>query len=88
MRGRAGAVSYTHLTLPGWAERVERYGAPAAAYAVRIEMADGRVTTRPITPEDGASWATTLDLDRGAVRSVAVVDGNGYVWCEAELATS
>jgi hypothetical protein len=76
------------LTLPGWAERVERYGAPAAAYAVRIETADGRVTTRPITPEDGASWATTLDLDRGAVRSVAVVDGNGYVWCEAELATS
>ena len=67
---------------------MERYGVSGAAYAVRIETVDGRATTRLITPTDGASWAATLDLDRATVRSVAVVDGNGYVWCEVELATS
>jgi anti-sigma factor RsiW len=77
-----------YLTLPGWAEQVERYGAPGAAYAVRIETTDGNVTTRPITPTDGASWATTLDVAAGAVRSVAVVDGNGYVWCQADLGST
>jgi hypothetical protein len=73
------------LTLPGWAEQVERYGASGAGYAVRIESTDGRVVTRPITPRDGASWATTLDVDAAAVRSVAIVDDTGYVWCHAEL---
>jgi hypothetical protein len=76
------------MTLPGWAEQVARYGAPAAAYAVRIETTEGEVVTRPITPTDGASWATTLDLDAATVRSVAVVDGNGYVWCQADLGST
>lgn len=73
------------MTLPGWAEQIERYGPSAAGYTVHIETDDGQVTSRPVTLDDQASWATTLDVEADAVRSVSVVDGNGNVWCHADF---
>ncbi len=74
------------MTLPGWADRIERYGLADDRYAVHIETNDGRVTTRPLTVTDDASWATTLDIDADTVTTVAVVDSDGHIWCEAEFA--
>ena len=76
------------LTLPGWAEQVERYGVSGAAYAVRIEMAGRPATTRLITPTDGASWAATLDLDRVSPCGPWRWSTATGTWCEVELATS
>jgi hypothetical protein len=74
-----------YMTLPGWAEQVERLGLPAADYTVRIETDDGDVITQPVTLADDASWATTLDVDPDSVTSVAVVGADGYVWCQARF---
>jgi hypothetical protein len=72
-----------YMTLPGWAEQVERLGLSDAAYQVRIETDDGDVITQPVTLADDASWATTLDVDPDSVTSVAVVGTDGYIWCQA-----
>jgi hypothetical protein len=71
------------MSLPGWAEQIQRYGVSDAGYTVHIETDDGDVTQRPVTLDDDASWATTLDIDADTVTSVSVVDGNGVVWCHA-----
>jgi hypothetical protein len=71
------------MTLPGWAEQVERLGLSNVGYTVRIETDDGDVTTEPVTLTDDASWATSLDVDAGSVATVALVGADGYVWCEA-----
>jgi hypothetical protein len=73
------------MTLPGWAEQVERYGPSSATYALRIETSDGDVTTRRVTLDDQASWATTLDVDPDSVTTVALVDRDGRVWCRGRF---
>jgi anti-sigma factor RsiW len=78
-----GATTSLFMTLPGWVEQIERYAGPGASYTVRVETRDGRVTANPVTLSDTASWSATLDID--AVKSVAVVDASGYVWCQAEF---
>ena len=73
------------MTLPGWAEQIERYGPSSAIYAMRIETSDGDVTTRPVTLDDHASWATSLDVDPDSVTTVALVDRDGRVWCRGRF---
>ena len=73
------------MTLPGWAEQLDQYGLSDSGYTVRIETDDGRVTTRTLTVADDASWAATLDIEADTVDAVAVVDGDGYVWCQADF---
>jgi hypothetical protein len=82
---RHDAPASLFMTLPGWAEQIERHGQAADYYAVRIETSNGQVTTRPVTLNADASWATTLDLEADAVTTVALVDGDGDVWCQARF---
>ena len=74
------------MSLPGWADQIQRYGPADATYSLRIETTDGHLTNQPVTLRDDASWAVQLDLDLGAVANVAVVDADGYVWCQAQFA--
>jgi hypothetical protein len=76
------------MTLPGWAEQIERRGQPADYYAMRIETDGGEVITRPVELTADATWATTLGVGAEAVRTVALVSGDGHVWCEAEFESS
>jgi hypothetical protein len=74
-----------YMTLPGWVDRVRRYGQGGDTYAVRVDVADGMVRTLPVTLDAGSSWAMTLDIDPDRVTAVALVDSRGYVWCQAEF---
>lgn len=73
------------MTLPGWAEQIARDGTSNASYSVRVETTDGRVTTRPVSLSGDSTWAVALDLDVDKVTNVAVVDGDGYIWCQARF---
>lgn len=73
------------MTLPGWAEQIERYGTSDAEYTVQIETDDGHFTQRSVSLDEDASWATALDVDADTVTSVAVVDDEGVVWCQADF---
>jgi hypothetical protein len=76
------------MTLPGWAEEVERRGLSEAGYLVRIETDDGQTATRPVALAADATWVTpldALDIEPEAVASVALVGPDGYVWCRAAL---
>jgi hypothetical protein len=82
-----GEPDSLHVTLPGWAEQIERYGPSDTSYELRIESRDGQIETGPVDLSGDASWTTPLDIDADAVTAVAVVDGNGYVWCSADVRT-
>jgi hypothetical protein len=73
------------VALPAWAAQIERYGPSGATYELRIESRDGDIRTRPVDLSGDASWTTSLDIDADAVAQVAVVDGDGHVWCSADV---
>lgn len=73
------------MSLPGWADQVTSYGHPGDTYTLRIERRDGPARVVPVAMNADASWATTLDFDANAITSVAMVDGQGHVWCRAQL---
>ena len=76
-----------HVTLPGWAEQIERYGPSDTSYGLRIESRDGQIATGPVDLSGDATWTTSLDIDADAITTVAVVDSDGYVWCSADIGT-
>jgi hypothetical protein len=73
------------MTLPGWSPQIERYAVPDEAYALRIERNDQAPRLVPFDVEHDSSWGATLDVDPDSITSVAVVDSQGHVWCQAEL---
>ncbi len=81
-----GDRSWIFVSVPGW--RV--WDDPAGAtrnYELRAELDDG--STADLGPiqfggEDG-SWGTTVDVDAGRIRSVAIVDDTGRVWCQGRF---
>lgn len=73
------------LTVPGWVDQVERYGEPGDAYALRIGHSAEAPLLVPLDLGAAASWAIDLDIDPYAITDIAVVDGEGDVWCEAEI---
>jgi hypothetical protein len=76
------------MTLPGWVDQIGRYAQPDTTYAVRLQRTDGPDRLLPVVMNGQSSWATALDVDPHAITSVALVDNRGYVWCQAQLATS
>ena len=74
------------------APRLGRAGGALRRFRCRLRRAhrDGRRPRHDAPDHTDRRGVVGRDarLDRATVRSVAVVDGNGYVWCEAELATS
>lgn len=73
------------MTLPGWADQIERYAPPDQTYALRIERGDRTPRLVPLDLEHDSSWGATLDVDPDSITAVAVVDSQGHVWCQAEL---
>lgn len=73
------------MTLPGWSDQIERYAPPHQTYVLRIERGDGAPRLVPLDLEHDSSWGATLDVDPDSITAVAVVDGQGHVWCQAEL---
>ncbi len=73
------------MTLPGWSDQIERYAVPDETYALRIERNDQAPRLVPFDIEHDSSWGATLDVDPDSITSVAVVDSQGHVWCEAKL---
>ena len=73
------------LTMPAWVEWVERYGEPGDAYALRIGHSAGAPRLVPLDLGAAASWAIDLDIDPDAITDIALVDGEGDVWCEAVI---
>jgi hypothetical protein len=73
------------MTLPGWSDQIERYALPDETYALRIDRTDQPPRLVPFDVEHDSSWGATLDVDPDSITSVAVVDSQGHVWCQAEL---
>jgi hypothetical protein len=73
------------MTLPGWSAQIERYGVPDETYALRIEGSHQAPRLVPFDIEHDSSWGATVDVDPDTITSVAVVDSQGHVWCQAEL---
>ena len=57
----------------------------AAGGRVIAGIVEGEVVTRPVVLNADATWAMTLDVDTDGVRTVALVGGDGRVWCEARF---
>ncbi len=72
------------VSVPGWAAWDESTAAPDE-YRLRVELDDG--STSELGPvefhDDTGSWAMTTSLATEHVRSVAVIDATGRVWCAA-----
>jgi hypothetical protein len=73
------------MSLPGWSDQIERYAVPDETYALRIERSHRAPRRVPFDVEHDSSWGGTLDVDPDSITSVAVVDSQGHVWCQAEL---
>jgi hypothetical protein len=77
-----GNPSWVFVALPGWADH-----AAQQPWVMRITLKDGKHLTLPAMTLDRGkgAWGSTLDVDVGDVRSVALLDTDGHVWCSATL---
>jgi len=79
-----GEPGWVLLSVPDW-EVWEDPDGSLHDYELQAVLDDG--STAPLGAVtfhgDDGSWATTTDLDTGRIRSVAVVDETGRVWCAA-----
>jgi anti-sigma factor RsiW len=67
------------VSVPGWRGWV-RTGAPD--YHLRAELTGGRIVDLgSVTLGANGAWGTTTRVDAGRLRSVAIVDPTGRVWC-------
>lgn len=73
------------LSLPGWADQIERYGQTGDTYSLRITERTGADRVLPVALDSDASWNATLDIDPGAITTAALIDGRGHVWCQADF---
>ena len=71
------------VTLPGWRDEAEEYGALGGSYTLHVAIGDGREMTYPVVMPGEPIWSATLEVPVERVRSVAVIDDDGRVWCEA-----
>ena len=74
-----------HLTLPGWADQIQRYGQAATTYSLRLTARTGADRVLPVTLDSDAAWNATLDIDPDAIKTVALIDASGHVWCHADF---
>ena len=74
-----------HMTLPGWADQLQRYGQAGDTYSLRITERTGADRVFPVALDSDAAWNATLDIDPGAIKTAALIDGRGHVWCQADF---
>jgi hypothetical protein len=71
------------MSLPGWANQIQRYGQAGDTYSLRITQRTGVDRVLPVALDGEASWTVTLDIDAGAITAAALIDATGRVWCQA-----
>jgi hypothetical protein len=77
-----GDPSWVFVAVPGWAKH-----AAGQQWIVRITLKDGKKVTLPAMTLDRGrgAWGSTVDVDVDDVRSVALLDPDGRLWCSATL---
>ena len=80
--------AFVTMTLPGWADQLQRYGSAGDTYSLHITAADGADHVVPVSLDSQAGWKATLDIDPGTITAAALVDGRGRVWCQAAFETA
>jgi hypothetical protein len=73
------------MTLPGWTEQLSRSGNLGYTYSLRIARDDGPPQILPLTMTTDSTWSTTVDFDPSRISSIAVIDEQGRVWCQADM---
>ena len=76
----SGDPATVTLTVPGWAEMLEAWGDPTDTYWLTVEMEDGTRAMEEIVA-GRESWSVDVDGPADEVTAVAVLDGEGRVWC-------
>jgi hypothetical protein len=77
--------SGVYMTLPGWADQIERYGRAGDTYSLRITERTGADRVLPVSLDTDAAWKVSLDVDPSTVTTAALIDGSGHVWCQADF---
>lgn len=73
------------MTLPGWADQIQRYGSATDTYSLHLTARTGADRVVPVSLDSQAAWKATLDIDPGTISAAALVDGRGRVWCRADF---
>ncbi len=78
--------SWILVSVPGW-EIWDGGTGVALTYELQIELDDGStVSSGPFDfGNEAGSWGTTTTVDTDQIRSVAIVDQTGKVWCSASF---
>lgn len=81
-----GDPSWILVSVPGW-QIWETSPDNPLEYRLELGFDDGSTTeVGPITFDaDGGAWATTSALDVDRIRTLAVIDHTGQIWCSAEF---
>ncbi|MEY2571338.1 MAG: hypothetical protein QOE63_1688 [Acidimicrobiaceae bacterium] len=80
-----GDPAWVFVAVPGWTDGTQ--GPQPIAYQVRVTLEDGSSRVLPggdLAGGDGA-WGTVLQVDPALVTNIALVDGDGTVWCSAAI---
>lgn len=75
------ASSLVTVDVPAWDELVERWGdAPGSGYWLVVEQDDGTRTMHALA-DDVQDWSMRVDAEVDDIATVAMLDGEGRVWC-------
>jgi hypothetical protein len=83
----SGDPATVAVDVPEWADLVELWdkeAGPDATYWLAVEFENGSRTMTHLTADD-ASWRVALEAGADDVAGVAVLDGEGRVWCTARF---
>jgi hypothetical protein len=82
----SGDPATVTLTVPGWAEMVERWAPEAgdSSYWLAVELEDGERAMQEVVA-DRESWSVDVDGPAEEVIGVSVLDGEGRVWCSGRF---
>jgi hypothetical protein len=80
--------SWVFVSVPSWEIG---YADPRSApnYRLQMELDDGSTVTSAAfnLDSESGSWGTSIDVDPGQLRSVAIIDETGRIWCSATFAS-
>jgi hypothetical protein len=77
-----GPPAQVFMNLPGWSTDVGPYAHTADHYSLLITRASGPALVVPVRMSDDATWAATVNgVDATEIKSAALLDSTGQVWC-------
>jgi hypothetical protein len=80
--------AWIFVSVPSWEIGYDDPGS-APSYRLQMDLADGSTLTSAAfnLDSESGSWGTSIDVDPGRLRSVAIVDETGRIWCSATFAS-